>query len=207
MFGRQIGENGTVVNASAQTSLHDAVRGAFHGTGLAAVLDHAFQELLNFAALGRRAVGEHRRGTVVVNDRSQQAAFDAAVLQNVAHHVAGGAFALRSRNGEHFHLFRRLFVQSRGDISHRRPDVGYLDPRDRQSRHRALNQKIRHTGFQHLLDETMPVRMKPYDASKNISRADGPGVAFQGAVRRYFVPVTADICQKPSIFQIFKSSF
>lgn len=207
VLGRQIGENGAVVKAPAQAPLRDAVRRTFHGTSLAAVVDHILQKLLDFAAFGRRAVGEHRLGTVVVNDRSQQAAFDAAVLQDAAHHVAGGAFALRPRDGEHFHFLGRLFVQSRSDISHRRPDVGYLDPRDRQSRNRALNQKIRHAGFQHLFDETMPVRVKPHDAGKNISRADGPGVAFQGAVRRYFVPVTADICQKPSIFQIFKSSF
>ena len=101
---RKIRKAGAVVTQPVDPSLHDRVRRGLHNAGLAAVINHARENILDIAALGRRMFGLLDLFAVVIEDCTHEPRLNAGVIQNRLRHKGGGRLAVRPRKGDHRHL-------------------------------------------------------------------------------------------------------
>ena len=108
---REVREAGPVVGRPADASLHERMRRNFHDAGLAAVLHHAREKVLQIRALGRRVLGLLYDGAVVVDDRPSEPRLYAAVVQYRLRHEGRGSLSVRSGYPDEGQLSGRVVVE------------------------------------------------------------------------------------------------
>ena len=175
----EVRENAVIEHNAVDARHLQSLRTDFHHDRLQAGVRHLREILLHDPGLGRRVLRGDMLAAADDLDRSDQAAGNLRVLEDVADHVSRRGLTLRAGNADRDQAFRGIFEP--GCRDHRERVTRILHPKDR---HVIRDQVVgvvrghesRRSGLQDLRNVVVTVRDRTRNADKERAGAGFPRV-------------------------------